>query len=203
MRTVGWLVAPLFLLGASPAELTGWECTTDSLVSGERCVFQGAEVEGAKADPKANVQAMTDLAKSLCALHLAPSERNSSTDAVEAHCKTEVATVAKDACASRGPLVDDQGRFVPSAKGCYRALTEVRQHTEWQASTLAPCCACLAAQHCVAAANKCVESAQAQASVEAANARCALASCESACVGLLPESDEAPEPSGSTKVSHR
>jgi hypothetical protein len=139
----------------------------------------------------------------MCSLHLAAEDKSAATDAVEAHCRTEVTNVIKDACNTNAPLVDDQGRFLPSAKGCYRALTDVRQRAEWQASTLAPCCACLAEQHCVAAPAKCVESASMTSSVEASNPKCAMSACENACVGIVPDQAEAAPPPSKTRVSHR
>jgi hypothetical protein len=193
----------LVLLGSTPNPPSGWGCTADTLASGERCIFEGTAPEGARADPQENVKAMSALADAVCALHLKPSERSAASDAVRDRCKAEVQSAAREACAVPSALRDDDGRFVPAAKGCYRALTEVRQHAEWQAATLAPCCACLAEQHCVAGPAQCVQSAQAHASVEAVNDRCALASCEAACAGLLPGEAEASPAPARPRAAHR
>lgn len=117
---------------------TAWSCTADTLRSGKECVF---EAELTPADPNkdqaaSNIRTIQDMARTLCA----EASKSSSTEGkpdrnLATTCEKKYAAAA-ERCSLEGtsPIVDAKGRFAPSARACYRAISGVLQETQMAAS---------------------------------------------------------------------
>ncbi|HEY4220071.1 MAG TPA: hypothetical protein VGO62_01985 [Myxococcota bacterium] len=136
-----------------------WACDTDTLVSGKRCHFDALAKPRAVDDPaaqhKKNDDALGALVRSVCT-QVALSPDAALVADVQSMCSERMSAVAKS-CGKDDAhaLVDDRGRFAPSAKACYGALRAGVDAVKQATDAWAPCCHCLAAAKCAASFSGC------------------------------------------------
>lgn len=166
---------------------TGYACTAETLRTGADCVF-----EGDPAAPFASTPAQTgaELGEVLCtAAARAPGEAHPD-PIVKAACQAEVQRRLRRCADERAVLLDSAGQFLPGARACYVAIGEALALARTQASTVAPCCSCLAEQRC-GGERACVSNGPGT-PLQGAVAACAARYCADACASSLPLDDDAP-----------
>ena len=178
---------------ADPDRATGWGCTRKTLLSGDQCVFEGAEQPAGagrkKAAAKANTELAASLGQQLCTDASRPAPREEPNKDLAALCRADFKKALAASCVLDGPaLADGQGRFTPASKPCYFALGEVLRNTARIATTGTACCNCAVANSCVQSAHACLRLLSEDPPVLP---KCAPAECYENCSHLLPHSGPA------------
>lgn len=120
---------------------TAWSCTADTLRSGKECVFE-AELTPSqpnKEQATSNVHTIQQLGRTLCAEAARPRSEDAKADSnLATTCEKKYAAAA-ERCDLEGTvaIVDAKGRFAPSARACYRAISGVLQETQMAATVKA------------------------------------------------------------------
>jgi len=196
-------------LGAPPvadASPTAWSCTVETLSSGKDCIFESEASKSTDlaAQSEKNVRFLRELSPQACA-RAARSSGKVDKVLVEL-CQREFSAVA-ETCGLSGewPLLDAKGRFAPSARACYVALSEVLQKVSFAASTTSQCCQCLAAG-CKTSPDRCYRD-LAKGTPDKAMRACLADTCAQECsaVGVEDESSRplpASFPSNSPRGKH-
>lgn len=130
---------------------TAWACTVDTLISGKDCLFEASAepVADRMAQKTENVRFAQKLAQTACARAVKPASGQQVDKPLGDLCQREF-TAAAESCGVDGQsvLVDGQGRFAPSAIGCYRALADVLQRASLMGSVASGCCRCMISRGC-------------------------------------------------------
>lgn len=167
---------------------TAWACTIDTLRAGKECVFEADPPAGAASDSQdtANRKLLQDVAKALCSEAVGTIREGRPDATLTALCERRY-TTAVDQCGLEGtaPVVDAKGRFAPTARACYRALSAVLQDVQFMATVASPCCECAARAGCPGSGDRCYSDVSQQLSPPATLA-CLNDRCSDACSMVLP-----------------
>jgi hypothetical protein len=180
------------LVDASP---TAWACTIDTLRAGKECVFE-AELPppgAANADQEtANVKLLQDASRALCSEAVSQARDGSPDDKLTSVCERKyAAVVGRCGIDGQSPIVDAKGRFAPSARACYRALSTVLQDVQLMASVASTCCECAARSKCPGNGEACYADVSRQQAGPSTLA-CMDERCRDACSMMLPPSASIP-----------
>ncbi|CAM3382694.1 hypothetical protein G4177_30090 [Corallococcus sp. ZKHCc1 1396] len=190
-------------LGAPPlvdASPTAWACTIDTLRAGKECVFEAELPPSGAPDASvesANIKLLQDASRALCSEAISHARDGVADPKLVSVCERKYTTVV-GRCGLEGqsPVVDAKGRFSPSARACYRALSSVLQEVQLMATVASSCCECSARSQCPGNGEACYADVSRQQAGPGALA-CLDERCRDACSMMLPPSASIPRPSPS------
>jgi hypothetical protein len=169
---------------ADPAP-SSFACSVTTLLSGQRCVFDGDPGASAEANQgQKNVATAAALASTLC--EEAVRGTTSAKDVLRHQCRERVDQASRRCQAGGKALLDASGRFTDDGRECYRALQDAQVSVQMAAAEVVPCCECLVHSGCARSVDACA------ASKPSAAGKCAT-SCSDVCV--MPDAPaEVPKP---------
>lgn len=135
-----------------------WACTAGTLLDEKSCIFDSSAKPGGdkRAWRKKNAKVAADLGAQLCP------ELSRGTDEVEPD--PELLKACLEAINDAGTtcgrvddraLLDEQGRFSPTAGHCYARLRDATQRVRQAADVWSGCCQCLASSGCAPSKTSC------------------------------------------------